>query len=74
MLSVLLKTIVIALASTANAQTYRLSCNNQVAVPSGCFNYGYCTGGGFYASCSGPASDCRNGFDFCSKNCKCIRN
>ncbi|KAH9814749.1 secreted protein [Melampsora americana] len=74
MLSMLLKTIVLALASTANAQTYRLECNNQVEVPSGCFTYGYCTGGGFWPSCGGPAADCQQGYDFCRQNCRCRRN
>ncbi|KAH9814748.1 secreted protein [Melampsora americana] len=74
MFSVLLKTIVIALASTANAQSYTLRCNNQVDVPSGCLDYGYCAGGGFIASCSRGPTECQNGHQFCFQNCACVRN
>ncbi|EGG08850.1 uncharacterized protein MELLADRAFT_34793 [Melampsora larici-populina 98AG31] len=76
MLSAFLNMIVISLAATAtaNAQSYTLECNDQVQVPSGCFDYGYCAGGGFIASCSGQASDCQNGHSFCFANCVCVRN
>nr|ABB96283.1 hesp-C66 [Melampsora lini] len=72
MLSAFLKMIIIALAATATANAQRLICNQaQVQNPAGCSAYGRCTSTGYSIRCTGPAGDCRSGFNFCNANCRC---